>query len=107
VVQLGILSLGDLQRDRSTGRLDRPVDRMAQILGYAAPADQLSLEVFAVGEHHSAEFFTPSPAVVLAGPGRGIDRPIRHRDRARPALRMTRQTGLDKPDYDTKEKRYA
>jgi hypothetical protein len=37
VVQLGILSLGDLQRDRSTGRLDRPVDRMAQILGYAAP----------------------------------------------------------------------
>jgi len=39
---------------------------MADILGYAALADQLRLDVFAVGEHHSAEFFTSSPAVVLA-----------------------------------------
>jgi len=66
VVELGILSLGDVQRDQRTGRLHRPVDRMAAILGYAVLADQLGLEVFAVGEHHSAEFFTSSPAVVLA-----------------------------------------
>jgi alkanesulfonate monooxygenase SsuD/methylene tetrahydromethanopterin reductase-like flavin-dependent oxidoreductase (luciferase family) len=66
VVELGILSLGDLQRDQRTGRLHRPVDRMAEILGYAVLADQLGLEVFAVGEHHSSEFFTSSPAVVLA-----------------------------------------
>jgi alkanesulfonate monooxygenase SsuD/methylene tetrahydromethanopterin reductase-like flavin-dependent oxidoreductase (luciferase family) len=39
---------------------------MADILGYAALADQLGLDVFAVGEHHSAEFFTSSPAGVLA-----------------------------------------
>ena len=66
MVELGILSLGDLQRDQRTGRLSRPVDRMAEILGYAALADQLSLGVFALGEHHSPEFFTSSPAVVLA-----------------------------------------
>jgi alkanesulfonate monooxygenase SsuD/methylene tetrahydromethanopterin reductase-like flavin-dependent oxidoreductase (luciferase family) len=66
VVDLGILSLGDLQRDQRTGKLHRPVDRMADILRYAVLADQLSLEVFAVGEHRSAEFFTSSPAVVLA-----------------------------------------
>jgi alkanesulfonate monooxygenase SsuD/methylene tetrahydromethanopterin reductase-like flavin-dependent oxidoreductase (luciferase family) len=65
-VELGILTLGDLQRDPSTGRAHRPVDRMADILGHAALADQLGLDVFAVGEHHSAEFFTSSPAVVLA-----------------------------------------
>jgi alkanesulfonate monooxygenase SsuD/methylene tetrahydromethanopterin reductase-like flavin-dependent oxidoreductase (luciferase family) len=65
-VELGILSLGDLQRDQRTGRRQRPVDRMAEILGYAALADQLGLDVFALGEHHSAEFFTSSPAVVLA-----------------------------------------
>jgi alkanesulfonate monooxygenase SsuD/methylene tetrahydromethanopterin reductase-like flavin-dependent oxidoreductase (luciferase family) len=65
-MELGILTLGDLQRDLSTGRAHRPVDRMADILGYAALADQLGLDVFAVGEHHSAEFFTSSPAVVLA-----------------------------------------
>jgi alkanesulfonate monooxygenase SsuD/methylene tetrahydromethanopterin reductase-like flavin-dependent oxidoreductase (luciferase family) len=65
-MELGILTLGDLQRDLSTGRAHRPVDRMADILGYAALADQLGLDVFAVGEHHSAGFFTSSPAVVLA-----------------------------------------
>ena len=65
-MELGILTLGDLQRDLSTERAHRPVDRMADILGYAALADQLGLDVFAVGEHHSPEFFTSSPAVVLA-----------------------------------------
>ena len=65
-MELGILTLGDLQRDLSSGRPRRAVDRMADILGYAALADQLGLDVFAVGEHHSAEFFTSSPAVVLA-----------------------------------------
>lgn len=66
MVELGILSLGDLQRDQRTGRRHRPADRMAEILGYAVLADQLGLEVFAVGEHHSPEFFISSPAVVLA-----------------------------------------
>ena len=66
LVELGILSLGDLQHDQRTGRPHRPVDRMAEIIGYAVLADQLGLEVFAVGEHHSPEFFTSSPAVVLA-----------------------------------------
>jgi alkanesulfonate monooxygenase SsuD/methylene tetrahydromethanopterin reductase-like flavin-dependent oxidoreductase (luciferase family) len=66
LVELGILSLGDLQRDQRTGRRHRPVDRMAEILGYAVLADQLGLDVFAIGEHHSEEFFTSSPAVVLA-----------------------------------------
>ena len=65
-MELGILSLGDLQRDQRTGRPHRPVDRMAEILGYAVLADQLGLDVFALGEHHSAEFFTSSPAVILA-----------------------------------------
>ena len=45
-----------------------------------------------------------TPPMVM---GYGIDRLLRHRDRARPVLRMTQQTGLDKPDYDAKEKRYA
>jgi alkanesulfonate monooxygenase SsuD/methylene tetrahydromethanopterin reductase-like flavin-dependent oxidoreductase (luciferase family) len=62
-MELGILTLGDLQRDPSTGRPHRPVDRMADILGYAALADQLGLDVFAVGEHHSTDFgASPSAA---------------------------------------------
>ena len=73
-MELGILSLGDLQRDQRTGRPHRPVDRMAEILGYAALADQLGLDVFALGEHHSAEFLTSSPAVVLAAAAAGTTR---------------------------------
>src|SRR3984957_1646051 len=66
LVELGILSLGDLQRDQRTGRPQRAVDLMAKILGYAVLVDQLGLDGFALGEHHSAEFFTSSPAVFLA-----------------------------------------
>jgi hypothetical protein len=45
IVELGILTLGDLQRDPTTGRAHRPVDRTSDILGYAALADQLGLDV--------------------------------------------------------------
>ena len=78
-MELGILPLGDLQRDQCTGRRHRPVDRVAEILGYAVLADQLGLDVFAVGEHHSKQFFTSSR--------RWCWPPPRHR--ARPARRVT------------------
>jgi alkanesulfonate monooxygenase SsuD/methylene tetrahydromethanopterin reductase-like flavin-dependent oxidoreductase (luciferase family) len=65
-VELGILTLGDLQRDARTGRQHRAVDRTAEALRYAELADQLGLDVFAVGEHHSPQFTTSSPAVLLA-----------------------------------------
>src|ERR1700744_110115 len=66
IVELGILSLGAPQRDQRTARRHRAGDRMSEILGYAELADQLGLDVFALGEHHSPEFFTSAPAVVLA-----------------------------------------
>jgi alkanesulfonate monooxygenase SsuD/methylene tetrahydromethanopterin reductase-like flavin-dependent oxidoreductase (luciferase family) len=65
-MELGILTLGDLQRDPRSGRRHRAVDRTADALRYAELADQLGLDVFAVGEHHSPDFATPSPAVLLA-----------------------------------------
>jgi probable LLM family oxidoreductase len=39
---------------------------MAQLLEEAELADQLGLDVFAVGEHHRADFLVSSPAVALA-----------------------------------------
>jgi hypothetical protein len=65
LVELGILSLGDLQRDQRTGRPQRAVDRMAEILGYAVLADQLGLDVFALGEPPA------SPALRSSASGRG------------------------------------
>jgi hypothetical protein len=42
------------------------VDRLDATLAYARAADQLGLDVFALGEHHSHKFAVASPAVVLA-----------------------------------------
>lgn len=43
-----------------------PERRMAQLLEEAELADQLGLDVFAVGEHHRPDFVVSSPAVALA-----------------------------------------
>src|SRR5450432_2041130 len=40
--------------------------RIAELLEEAELADQLGLDVFAIGEHHRPDFLVSSPAVVLA-----------------------------------------
>ncbi len=65
-VELGIVSLSDRQHDPRTGQLVDTRQRLSEIVGYAELADTLGLDVFALGEHHSADFAVSSPAVVLA-----------------------------------------
>src|SRR4029077_10679490 len=42
-----------------------PEQRMSQLLEEAELADELGLDVFAIGEHHRPDFLVSSPAVVL------------------------------------------
>jgi alkanesulfonate monooxygenase SsuD/methylene tetrahydromethanopterin reductase-like flavin-dependent oxidoreductase (luciferase family) len=65
-MQLGILSLSDLQPDPTTGRPLDAAQRVADTIGYAVLGDRLGLDLFALGEHHSPDFAVSSPAVVLA-----------------------------------------
>src|SRR5215208_4152789 len=65
-MELGISTLSDLQRAPATGRRVEPRQRLADTLRYTELADTLGLDLFGVGEHHSADFAVPSPAVVLA-----------------------------------------
>jgi alkanesulfonate monooxygenase SsuD/methylene tetrahydromethanopterin reductase-like flavin-dependent oxidoreductase (luciferase family) len=65
-VELGILSLSDLQTDPATGKLRDPATRTREIVSYGIAADQAGLDVFALGEHHSPEFAVANPAVPLA-----------------------------------------
>ncbi len=59
-IELGVYSL----TDNSTGaHLER---RIRDIVDYGVAADQAGLDVFGVGEHHTARFAVSSPAVVLA-----------------------------------------
>ncbi len=59
-MELGLATFADL----ATGVTPR--QRMAQLLEEAELADQLGLDVFAVGEHHRQDFLVSAPAVALA-----------------------------------------
>ena len=59
-MELGLATFADL----SSGVT--PEQRMRDLLEEAELADQLGLDVFAIGEHHRADFLVSSPAVPLA-----------------------------------------
>jgi probable LLM family oxidoreductase len=58
--ELGLATFADL----SSGIT--PQERMRNLLEEARLADELGLDVFAVGEHHRADFVVSAPAVALA-----------------------------------------
>jgi alkanesulfonate monooxygenase SsuD/methylene tetrahydromethanopterin reductase-like flavin-dependent oxidoreductase (luciferase family) len=70
-MELGIVSLSDLQLDPLSGGPVGAQQRLAEIVGYAELADTLGLDVFGLGEHHSVDFAVSSPAVVLAAVAAG------------------------------------
>src|ERR1700683_4709515 len=59
-MELGLATFADL----ATGVT--PQQRMRDLLEEAELADQVGLDVFAVGEHHRPDFLISSPATVLA-----------------------------------------
>ena len=59
-MELGLATFADLAAGKS------PEQRMRELLEEAELADQLGLDVFAVGEHHRPDFLVSSPATVLA-----------------------------------------
>jgi probable LLM family oxidoreductase len=59
-VELGLATFADLSSGVS------PEQRMREVIEEAELADQLGLDVFAIGEHHRPDFLVSSPAVVLA-----------------------------------------
>jgi probable LLM family oxidoreductase len=59
-MELGLATFADL----SSGITPR--QRMRDLIEEAELADQLGLDVFAIGEHHRPDFLVSSPAVVLA-----------------------------------------
>jgi len=58
-MELGIATFADLHAGTT------PEQRMRDLLEEAELADQLGLDVFALGEHHRPDFLVSSPAVVL------------------------------------------
>ena len=65
-MELGIYTFADVPADTQPGDYRPEFRRLQDLLEEASLADELGLDVFAVGEHHRPDYAVSSPAVVLA-----------------------------------------
>ena len=65
-MQFGIFSVSDITQDPTTGQTPSEAERIQGILTIAKHAEEVGLDVFAIGEHHNPPFFSSSPTTTLA-----------------------------------------
>lgn len=65
-MQFGIFGVGDIAPDPATGIPRSEAKRIQDAITLAKAADELGLDVFAVGEHHNPPFVSSAPPVLLA-----------------------------------------
>ena len=65
-MELGISTFVELTPDPVTGKIISPYQRIKNLMEEVELADQLGLDVFAIGEHHRPDFLVSSPATLLA-----------------------------------------
>ena len=65
-MQFGIFSVGDVTTDPTTGRTPTEHERIKATVEIARLADEVALDVFAVGQHHNPPFVASSPTTTLA-----------------------------------------
>ncbi|MCQ3929149.1 MAG: LLM class flavin-dependent oxidoreductase [Chloroflexi bacterium] len=63
--ELGLHTFVELMPHPTTGAKISPVERMQNLLETIELADQVGLDVFAIGEHHREEYLASSPLVIL------------------------------------------
>ncbi len=64
-MQFGIFSVSDITRDPVNGPTPSEAERIRAIVQIARRADEVGLDVFAIGEHHNPPFFSSSPTTLL------------------------------------------
>lgn len=65
-MELGLYTFADISADPVTGEKISPQKRIENLLEEIVLAEEVGLDVFAIGEHHRPEFVVSSPAIVLA-----------------------------------------
>src|SRR5688572_24336365 len=65
-MQFGIFSVSDITTDPTTGHTPSEAERIKNIVTIAKHAEEVGLDVFALGEHHNEPFFSSSPTTTLA-----------------------------------------
>src|SRR6478752_2739226 len=65
-MQFGLFSVSDITQNPITGQTPSEAERIDAIVQIARRADEVGLDVFAIGEHHNPPFFSSSPTTLLA-----------------------------------------
>ena len=65
-MELGLYTFAELTNDPATGRAMPPALRLRNLIEEAALADEVGLDVFAIGEHHRPDFAVSAPTIALA-----------------------------------------
>src|SRR5436305_8430309 len=64
-MQFGIFSVSDITTDPTNGRTPSEAERIKAVVAIAQKAEEVGLDVFALGEHHNPPFFSSSPTTTL------------------------------------------
>jgi putative FMN-dependent luciferase-like monooxygenase len=65
-MQFGVFSVSDITRDPVSDVTPSEAERIDAIAKIAVKAEEVGLDVFAIGEHHNPPFFSSSPTTLLA-----------------------------------------
>lgn len=65
-MQFGIFSVSDITRDPVSGRTPSEAERIRAAVTIARKAEEVGLDIFAIGEHHNPPFFSSAPTTLLA-----------------------------------------
>ncbi len=64
-MQFGVFTVGDMTQDPTTGREPTYADKIKAEVAIAKQAEDVGLDVFAIGEHHNPPFAISSPTTLL------------------------------------------
>ena len=65
-MQFGIFTVSDITEDPTTGRTPSEAEKIRNTITVAKHAEEVGLDVFALGEHHNPPFWSSSPTTTLA-----------------------------------------
>jgi len=65
-MEFGVFTVSDITRDPTTGYTPSEAERIDATVQIARKAEEVGLDVFALGEHHNPPFFSSSPTTLLA-----------------------------------------
>ena len=65
-MEFGLFSVSDVTRDPVTGYTPSEAERIDASVQIAKKAEEVGLDVYAIGEHHNPPFFSSSPTTFLA-----------------------------------------